>query len=306
MSAVTILMGTYNGDRFIGEQLETIGRQTFFNWSLKVSDDGSSDETIEILKGYQRRWGEERLRICRGPGQGFCKNFLSLACDPGTKSEYYAFSDQDDLWNSKKMTRAISWLDQQASDVPALYCGRTQSIDESGNELGLSPFFKRPPSFRNALVQSIGGGNTMVFNEAARKLIVAAGHDVDVPSHDWWLYILVTGCSGVVHYDSEPMLLYRQHGGNLVGTNMGLAARRSRIIKLLQGRFRDWNLQHRNALCRVSAYLSSDSIAVLRELEVARGEPLLKRLRRILNTKIHRQTFLGQVGLLLAVALGKF
>lgn len=302
---MTILMGSYNGGPFIGEQLDTIERQTYRNWYLTVSDDGSSDRTLDVLRAYQHRWGVNQLRVRQGPGRGFCRNFLSLACNPGTQSDYYAFSDQDDLWEPEKLARALAWLDTLPSDIPALYCGRTKSVDELGRELGVSPYFQRPPSFRNALVQSIAGGNTMVFNEAARQLLFAAGSDIDVPSHDWWLYILVTGCSGVVRYDPDPMLLYRQHGGNLVGSNTSVAARISRIIRLFQGRLRDWNVQHLEALSRMRAHLSYDSEAVLSEFEIARGKPVLARLRCFIHLNIHRQTSLGQAGLLLAVALGK-
>lgn len=304
-SSVTILMGSYNGGRFIGEQLDTIEGQSHGQWSLTVSDDGSTDHTVEVLRTYQDKWGQDKLRLRQGPGRGFCRNFLSLACDPGARSDYYAFSDQDDLWEPGKLSAALEWLDAMPCDVPALYCGRTRSVDEGGAELGLSPHFKKRPSFRNALIQSIAGGNTMVFNEAARQLIVAAGSGVDVPSHDWWLYILVTGCGGVVKYDPVPMLNYRQHGGNLVGSNTSLMARASRIVKLLRGRLRDWNTQHLEALSAVTHLLSQGARDTLERFGHMRQAPVLRRISRFRNLGIYRQTGLGQAGLMLAVTLGK-
>lgn len=299
-------MGTYNGARFIAEQLDTIAAQTHTNWTLVVSDDGSSDETLEVLADYASRWPEARLTVRPGPRQGFCLNFLSLACDPGTTSEFYAFADQDDIWEPKKIGRAVSWIETIPPEVPALYCARTKSVDEDGKELGLSPRFTRPPSFRNALVQNIGGGNTMVFNEAARKLLVAAGADVRVPSHDWWIYMLVTGCGGVVYYDPQPSLRYRQHSGNMVGTNIGLSARLTRLTLMLRGRFREWNDLHIVAMSRVRGNLTSENVNLLNQFAAIRRLPLLASIRTFYSSGFYRQTLLGQTGLVLAVTLRRF
>ena len=90
----------------------------------------------------------------------------------------------------------LGWLQTVPRGTPALYGARTLLIDPEGAYLGRSPLFCRPPTFRNALVQNIAGGNTMVFNEAARRLLMAAGSAVQVPSHDWWLYLLTTAGGG--------------------------------------------------------------------------------------------------------------
>jgi len=106
----------------------------------------------------------------------------------------------------------------------------------------MSPLFVFPPSFRNALEQRIAGGNTMVFNLASKRLIENAGL-LDVPSH-WWLYILVTGCGGLVFYDKVGYILYRQHDGTLVGGNNTYYAKTKRLIMALQGRFQNWNKKY--------------------------------------------------------------
>lgn len=298
-------MGTYNGGRFIAEQLDSIAQQTHTNWTLAVSDDGSSDETLVVLGDYTARWPEGRLTLRHGPCEGFCRNFLSLACDPGTISNYYAFADQDDIWKPEKISRAIAWIETIPSEVPALYCARTKSVDENGKTLAFSPRFRLQPNFKNALVQSIGGGNTMVFNEAARKLLVAAGPDVTVPSHDWWLYLLVSGCGGVVCYDQEPSLLYRQHRGNLVGANVGVSNRLTRLVKMLRGRLAEWNDLHVAALYVIREKMTPENSDLLDQFAAIRIMPLFVRIKIFYNSKVYRQTLLGQVGLLLAVILKK-
>lgn len=305
MSSVTIMLGAYNGQNYIAEQLDSIHRQRHSNWELIVSDDGSTDRTPEIINGYVSQWSTGKISLRPGPRNGFCKNFLSMACDPDLSSDYYAFSDQDDLWEPEKLSTAIEWLDSIPKNIPALYCGRTALVDNEGNQIGLSPHFKLPPSFRNALVQSIASGNTMVFNEAARQLLVVAGADVDVPSHDWWLYILVTGAGGVVKYDPVPHILYRQHEGNLVGGNISLRARWLRLVQLFQGRMRRWNTLHWNVLVRLRWILTEENQLILTDFDTVRNGSLPARLWAFMKSRLHRQTVLGHSGLIAAVCFRK-
>ena len=107
---ICILMSTYNGEKFINEQLQSIENQTHKNWRVVISDDGSSDNTIAIAKQFQEKWGNNRLEIRTGPQQGFCLNFLSMACDTNIKADLYAFSDQDDVWMKEKLERAIHYF----------------------------------------------------------------------------------------------------------------------------------------------------------------------------------------------------
>ncbi len=143
-----------------------------------ASDDGSTDATAAILSDFLDRFGSLQVKICNGPKRGFVANFLSLACDRSIAADYYAFSDQDDVWEPQKLSRAVTWLETIAPNVPAMFCSRTRLIDEDGQECGFSPLFRRKPAFRNALVQSIAGGNTIVFNDAARQLLMSCGREV--------------------------------------------------------------------------------------------------------------------------------
>ena len=197
--SICILMGTYNGEAFLAEQLLSIENQSHKNWRLVISDDGSSDATLTIAREFQKKWGSDRLAIRAGPQQGFCTNFLSMACDPTIKADYYAFSDQDDVWNNDKLSKALSYfIAENNLETPRLYSGRVKLADKNLVLLRLSPLFEMPRSFRNALVQSIAGGNTMVFNQSAKDLLEKAGLQ-HVVSHDWWLYQIIIGVGGVVY-----------------------------------------------------------------------------------------------------------
>src|ERR1700739_798064 len=103
---VAILLCTYNGARFLPQQLASYEAQDFAGWRLVVSDDGSQDATLALLEEFQNKHGPSRVEIRQGPRLGFVANFLSLICDPAIKADYYALSDQDDVWSSGKLSRA--------------------------------------------------------------------------------------------------------------------------------------------------------------------------------------------------------
>ncbi len=299
----TILLCTFNGERFLAEQLESLERQTFKAWKVIASDDGSSDRTKSILHAFRNSHRPGQVEVIDGPRRGASANFLFLACREDLASDYYAFCDQDDIWEEDKLARAIGVLEQVSAEVPAVYGSRTRLIDETGQEIGLSPLFSRMPTFRSALVQSIAGGNTMVFNKMAREALVFAGADVTVPSHDWWLYQVTSGCGGFVHYDPYPSVRYRQHAQNVIGSNMGFIARLRRLRMLGQGRFRHWSDLNIAALTRVQTRMTDENRKIFDLFCKARQQPLLQRAAMFAEAGVYRQTLYGNVGLAAAVVL---
>lgn len=302
---VAILLCTFEGQRFLRDQLESFHHQSYPHWKLRVSDDGSQDDTWKILGEYRQKWGAERLAVNTGPRLGYSTNFLSLACEISIDADYYAFSDQDDIWGPHKLTRALSFLEQVPSNVPALYCSRTTLVDEHNHDLGHSPLFVRQPSFANALVQNIAGGNTMVFNKTARALLCTAGSAVDVVSHDWWAYMLIAGGGGHVYYDPEPSVRYRQHDGNAIGSSTGWSARMHRLNQLWQGRFRNWNDRNIAALMQVRELLTDENRKMLDEFAQSRNETVLPRTLGVWRSRVYRQTVLGNLGLIAGTLLKK-
>lgn len=302
---VAILMGTYNGAAHLQEQLDSLVAQTHRDWVLVVSDDGSSDATLAILHAFQAQLGEHRVMIRSGPRNGFVANFLSLACDPGCEADYYAFCDQDDIWHADKLERALARLASCAGQ-PGLVCGRTRFVSEAGAFIGYSALFSRTPCFRNALVQSIAGGNTMVFNRHAQQLVAAAGPRVKVASHDWWMYLLVSGANGRVIYDPQPALDYRQHGNNLVGANVSLRAKCERLIQLWAGRFRHWNSLHEAALIASQHLLSPANQNLFEAFRRARHAGPLTRIRQLRQARLYRQSPLGTLAVYASCLIKKF
>lgn len=300
---VVILMGTFNGRRFIKQQIASLADQSWPHIDILVSDDGSTDGTLPYLQTAAEAWNKGTFRLTFGPQKGFAENFRSLISRIGD-ARYVAFCDQDDIWDRDSLARAIVWLDAQDPDCPALFCERTRLVDEEGKSIGFSPLFTRPTSFRNALVQSIAGANTMVLNRAGALLVAEASRRVSFVSHDWWVYMLLSGAGGTVHYSPVPSVAYRQHGGNLVGANTGWKARLDRLSGLiLSKRFSEWNRINLNALECVADLLTKDATEVLHDFAQARTLPLLARLRALKRSGVYRQTVTGQLGLWLACAL---
>ncbi|MCZ4060745.1 glycosyltransferase [Pantoea sp. LMR881] len=142
---VSILLGTYNGELYIQRQLDSIRAQTYQNWVLYVSDDGSVDRTLEIIKSFARELPPGKVNILQGPHKGFAQNFLHLLKNKSIQSPYYAFCDQDDIWLEDKLERALNIANDAKRDnqTELLYGGRTELIDENELPLGYSPQFKK-------------------------------------------------------------------------------------------------------------------------------------------------------------------
>lgn len=302
---IAILLCTYQGQDYLPEQLESFTVQTHDNWQVWASDDSSKDATLTILRDYQQKWSSDRLIICHGPAKGFVANFLSLTCNTEIRADYYAYADQDDIWEPDKLEHAVEWLKTIPTQTPALYCSRTRLVDAQNNEIGLSPLCTKPPSFANALMQNIASGNTMVFNNAARSLLIEAGEQIPVVIHDWWVYMVVTGCGGHVFYDPTPTLRYRQHDSNLIGVNATWTARCKRFSHYWQGCFQNWNDQNLQCLQRLRHRMTPENLEILAHFTKARTVSLIPRLIHFQQSGVHRQRLSDNLGLIAAAAFGK-
>jgi glycosyltransferase involved in cell wall biosynthesis len=302
--SICILMTSFNGEKFIREQLESIFNQTFENWQLFISDDGSTDKTIEIILEYQKKW-DKKVHLRNGPQKGFAENFLSLACDKHLIADFYAFCDQDDVWLPQKLEIAIEQISNSClNNEPYLYCGRTISVDEKLNIIGQSTSFKKPPSFDNSLVQSIAGGNTMVFNRTSKLLIETVGA-VPTPSHDWWLYQLISGVGGKVYFDPTPLVLYRQHENSIVGENISFFNKIKRLFILFDGRYKVWidaNLQCLQMAQNLLTYSANESLNVLLNI---RQFSLVRKIINLKYFRCHRQSNLQNLILKIAFIINK-
>lgn len=305
-SQVNILLGTYNGSRYLEQQLQSIESQTCKNWVIFASDDGSADNTVQLLKNFQNRLANHhKISIYAGPAKGFAANFLFLIRKVKLDGDFYAYADQDDIWQPHKLERALAWLQTIPHTKPALYCARTTLIDENINNIGLSPLFKKPASFLNALVQNIAGGNTMVFNQAALEILRATKENSTIVAHDWWSYLLISGAGGEVFYDACPSTLYRQHNNNVIGSNSNWCSRLHRSKMLFEGQLKRWIDLNVESLVAIQHVLSEENKSILEQFIKARDSSFILRFIKIKRLGIYRQTFLGNIGLNVATLVNK-
>lgn len=304
-ASVAILMTTYNGEIYLHEQLTSIENQDHNNWHLHVSDDGSSDQTLSILEHFASKHPNKVSISETGENLGFVNNFLQMISDDTITADYFALSDQDDIWCADKLSSAIQKIEKNDSS-PSLYCGRTLLVDEAGRFIGRSKLFAKSPHFRNALVQSIGGGNTMVFNQAVKQLITIASRNVTkLPSHDWWIYLITSANEGRIIYDAEPHILYRQHGGNLVGTNIGFRSSLNRILRLSGGHFQNWCQQNIDALSDPEVHLTKRNAIFFGVFVKLRKAPFWHRSYHAFINTFYRQTLVSNIALKLAIMARK-
>lgn len=304
---VAIILGYYNGQIYIKSQVDSILNQTHSNLELYIFDDASF-EPLKIEYLQLKNSEAARVHIINRPENvGFRDNFLSgLVYLKNNDFDYYAFSDQDDIWHADKIERGILSLLNYDNNRSLLYCARTAITDKANTSvLGLSPKFEKQPSFSNALVQNIGGGNTMIINRLAHQIVTGTLDKLDVVSHDWWCYQIVSGAGGIVHYDENPCLRYRQHDDNVIGSNNGFIARLKRVIKLLNGEFYTWNTKNLNALSNNRRLLTYNNKEKLDTFMKARESTFFIRLYLFIQSGIYRQTLLGNVGLVVGLILKK-
>lgn len=302
---VHILLATYNGAHYLNEQLQSISRQTHSAWTLTLSDDGSSDETLAVVEHFAAQIIQP-VTILQGPRHGSSTaNFCHLVAHAPilNSQDLYAYCDQDDVWHDDKLKRAVQFHLQHPSQSVRLYCGRTQLVNKHLQPIGMSPCIKRPPSFGNALVQNIASGNTMVFSQAvllAQKKVLPA-HSV---WHDWTTYIVATALGGLVWFDNEPCLFYRQHENNVIGSNDGLIAQVSRFKPLFEGRFKQWSDMNASAVHDLQNLATKQTQQILTAFLVMRSATsLVERLRVFYKFPIRRQRTLSNATLALAIAL---
>ncbi|KUM10273.1 MULTISPECIES: glycosyltransferase family 2 protein [Mycobacteriaceae] len=223
---VLILLATFNGDRYLPEQLTSVERQTYTSWSMLISDDGSTDATPQLLEDFRVRHAD-RVAILKGSGPRSAKgNFFRLLRE-APSVPYVAFCDQDDVWMETKLEElvaACAKLERQLDPgAPCAVFSDLRVVDED-LRLQAPSFFRqtnaRPDriSFGSLLVENAIPGCSMLVNQAlVREFRRFRGDLEDARMHDWWLSLLAAGL-GALAFVPDQLVLYRQHARNAAGS----------------------------------------------------------------------------------------
>jgi hypothetical protein len=303
---IMILLCTYNGARFLPAQLASYLKQTHQNWSLWVSDDGSSDDTLAILGAFRQDHGAAHdVHILQGPRQGHAAaNFLALLNHPDLPEGLVALSDQDDIWLPGKLARALRHIPAETSQ-PLQYSAQSLYIDDAGQRCGGSRPPPGAPVFATAMLQNVMAGHSMVLNPAALALTRRVGIPAEIAYHDWWLTLLVTAAGGRAICDRRPVTLYRQHGNNVLGAPGGGRAGIYRARQVFSYSYGDWVAANARALLMAEACLPDQNAAILRQFLATPRRAGLGRVALLRRLGLHRQTRRGTLFCWIAAFLGR-
>lgn len=216
MKKICVLLSSYNGEKYIHDQIESILQQQQVNVTLIIRDDCSKDETVKIIKEMQEQ--HSNIELLQGANIGPAMSFLELI-RKAPAAEFYALSDQDDVWDYDKLIKGIQFLSDYDPTTPLLYHCNTQIVDSNLQFLRIGKTGKQAPySKYGAFMENHATGCTMIFNRSCQELIASCKPDY-VSMHDSWIY-LIAEMFGKVIYDPQPHMKYRQHGNNVIGAKL--------------------------------------------------------------------------------------
>lgn len=294
---VEILMATYNGERYLSEQIESILNQSYKDWKLLVRDDGSKDRTLDILKLYKAKYPKKiTLMEDKKGGLRAKENFLELLRQ--SKSDYIMFCDQDDVWLPNKIEVTLEKM-KKVENGPTLIHTDLKVVDKELNLISdsmwryqkLSPERKE---YNFLIVQNNITGCTMMINRELAKLSI--GEFPNGLMHDWIIGI-VASLKGTIDYVEERTILYRQHGNNDVGAQEYYANFLKKIKKVneLKKKIYLTNYQLKDILINI---VIEDSI-LKNKLEEYIGLPqknFFYRKKWIIKNKFLKQGVLWKIG----------
>ena len=224
MDKIEVLMAVYNGSAYIREQIDSILNQTYENWHLTISDDGSTDGTDLIADEYAAKYPEQITRVYSGVRFGNARDHFMWLSENCT-SRYMLYSDQDDVFNPEKMSRLMNAMQnaerQWGRDLPILVFSDQTVVDEKLNVIEPSLMRCQKQAFDSfdyhaLLIQNVVTGGAMMVNRPLCSLAVQCRSRERIIMHDWWMAATAARFGKVIYLD-EPLSLYRQHGGNSVG-----------------------------------------------------------------------------------------
>lgn len=223
-STIAILLATYNGEKYLPTQLESIINQDYSDWKVFVSDDGSTDNTLSVIKDYVARYPDKIELLEKDKPTGSAKKNFMYMVSKITDYEYIMCCDQDDFWMPNKVRVTMEKMKEIEKDnhsIPCLVHTDLEVVD--GNLNTLAPSFFEFSSLNSErcvvnqlLIQNIVTGCTMMANRALLNYATRECNIDNVLMHDWW-FALVAACFGKIGFVDQPTIRYRQHGNNSVG-----------------------------------------------------------------------------------------
>lgn len=300
MKKIAILMSTYNGEMYLKTQIDSILNQEDVDISLLVRDDGSSDSTLSILEEYAN---DGKLSLYKGDNLRSAQSFFELIFN-APEADYYALSDQDDYWEKDKLIHAVNCLELLEKNKPLLYCSATKLVDKN-LKIIKNKRKSGVVNFNQAVITSNATGCTMCFNRELLN-IIRLHRPVVRLMHDAWIHKLCLAVGGIVYYDNNSYICYRQHGNNVIGGTSSLRKRWKR-------RWRNFKTLSRiRSSAIIEIYENYLNIMPQRNKKIAKcivdyRKSIFGRIKLLFNTNIHFTSKISvDIYYRLAVVLGIF
>jgi glycosyltransferase involved in cell wall biosynthesis len=286
---VTVVLATYQGARFLPAQLESLSSQSRKPDRIVLRDDGSNDQSVEIVRNWAQVNGVELQELTGGGRLGPSRSFL-VALQRSRPSDIFFFCDQDDVWLPQKIARALESMPYGERSPPTLLATRLEVVNEKLEHIRLSQVPKHL-SFASASCESLLTGCTMAFNSSFRDQLIRCLPE-SAAMHDWWCYLLATGIRGTkISFDPVPTLQYRQHGKNALGAGpTGFAAAVARAERFLSPQMSIRSNQLREFRKIHGSFLTTEAAVLLEQLIPTTRESLSARARSAIFAPIRRQT----------------
>lgn len=297
---VRILLSAYNGEKYIGQQIDSILNQSWKNIEIHVRDDGSSDGTVQIVEEYL---ANGRVQLEKGKNAGFIGSFFWLVehCE---EADYFAYADQDDVWLPDKITMAMEKIQQEDSDKPILYFSNYDFYDGDLNFVAHQNTGQKHPTFCNALVDCMPLGFTCVFNRRAWEVMKES-----IPKHscghDWWTYMVCQGLGKVI-YDERPTVKYRRHSKNVSAGGMSFF--KFQVWRFKKFFMNDYFANIREMLREYEQFYKeqiSDKDRKLLALFTPKGYHVGKMLKKVFYPHRFRQTIIDELMIRFIFLIGK-
>ncbi len=302
MQNIQLLLSTYNGEKYLREQLDSFTKLNNFEAvKVLIRDDGSTDGTVAILKEYEEKYGFE---LILGENLGLADSMFELMSRCDMECEYFSFSDQDDVWLPNKLERAVAALEKEPADTPVLYSCCSSLTDDQLNIFGQTAVPKREISFYSAMIQNVCPGHTQVCNRAMLEL-VRSRYSGKIFMIDFWFYMVATALGKVV-FDIECTTLYRQHGKNTLGYETSFFKKNIQRIKRWRKREANKNIIMLHDMYeKYSDILPTEYRDEVRDF-FAMQRSFFSRLRYIVRTKAYRQSGYENIVFRTMYLLGKY
>lgn len=226
---ITVLMSTYNGEKYLEEQIDSILCQKEVKVNLIVRDDGSNDQTVNILKRYSSKG---LLEYIVGENIGYGRSFLLLFQAVKEATDYYAFADQDDIWNEYKLYEAIKCLETKHTERGKLYFSNLFVVNKNKDYMGFKTFKNIKITLGSTYVRQRAAGCTMVLDSILFQLALKTRFDNYKNNVGYeWVYLLCLAIGGEIYYDYHSYIDFRRHGENVSSVGNGMRSRIKNELK---------------------------------------------------------------------------